>query len=131
MLLLVAFRHLGRAIRLGWTDSEFRVLLSSVLVLILSGVLFYTRVEGWSVLDSFYFVIITMTTVGYGDFPPVTVAGKLVTVFFILAGIGLFLAFLSRIAALATESAAQARKKSKKKKKKKKKNRPRTQPSAD
>lgn len=129
MLLLVAFRHLGRAIRLGWTDSEFRVLLSSVLVLILSGVLFYTRVEGWSVLDSFYFVIITMTTVGYGDFSPVTVAGKLVTVFFILAGIGLFLAFLSRIAALATESAAQARKKSKKKKKKK--NRPRTQPSAD
>lgn len=131
MLLLVAFRHLGRAIRLGWTDSEFRVLLSSVLVLILSGVLFYTRVEGWSVLDSFYFVIITMTTVGYGDFSPVTVAGKLVTVFFILAGIGLFLAFLSRIAALATESAAQARKKSKKKKKKKKKNRPRTQPTAD
>lgn len=131
MLLLVAFRHLGRAIRLGWTDSEFRVLLSSVLVLILSGVLFYTRVEGWSVLDSFYFVIITMTTVGYGDFSPVTVAGKLVTVFFILAGIGLFLAFLSRIAALATESAAQARKKSKKKKKKKKKNRPRTQPPAD
>ena len=129
MLLLVAFRHLGRAIRMGWTDSEFRVLLSSVLVMILLGVLFYTRVEGWSVLDSFYFVIITMTTVGYGDFSPVTVAGKLVTVFFILAGIGLFLAFLSRIAALATESAAQARKKSKKKKKKK--NRPRTQPPAD
>lgn len=130
MLLLVAFRHLGRAIRMGWTDSEFRVLLSSVLVMILLGVLFYTRVEGWSVLDSFYFVIITMTTVGYGDFSPVTVAGKLVTVFFILAGIGLFLAFLSRIAALATESAAQARKKSKKKKKKKK-NRPRPQPPAD
>lgn len=130
MLLLVAFRHLGRAIRMGWTDSEFRVLLSSVLVMILLGVLFYTRVEGWSVLDSFYFVIITMTTVGYGDFSPVTAAGKLVTVFFILAGIGLFLAFLSRIAALATESAAQARKKSKKKKKKKK-NRPRTQPPAD
>lgn len=129
MLLLVAFRHLGRAIRMGWTDSEFRVLLSSVLVMILLGVLFYTRVEGWSVLDSFYFVIITMTTVGYGDFSPVTVAGKLVTVFFILAGIGLFLAFLSRIAALATESAAQARKKSKKKKKKK--NRPRPQPPAD
>lgn len=129
MLLLAALRHLGRAIRLGWADSEFRVLLSSVLLLIFAGVLFYTRVEGWSVLDSFYFVIITMTTVGYGDFSPVTVAGKLVTVFFILAGIGLFLAFLSRIAALAIESAAQARKKSKKKKKKK--NRSRTQQPAE
>lgn len=129
MLLLAALRHLGRAIRLGWTDPEFRMMLSSVLVLVLSGVLFYTRVEGWSVLDSFYFVIITMTTVGYGDFSPVTAAGKLVTVFFILAGIGLFLAFLSRIAALATESAAQARKKFKKKKKKK--NRLRTQRPAD
>lgn len=129
MLLLVAFRHLGRAIRSGWTDPEFRVLLSSVLVLILLGVLFYNRVEGWSVLDSFYFVIITMTTVGYGDFAPVTAAGKLVTVFFILAGIGLFLAFLSRIAALVAESAAQARKS--KKKNKKKKNRPGTQQSAE
>lgn len=108
---------------MGWTDPEFRVLLSSVLALIGLGVLFYTRVEGWSVLDSFYFVIITMTTVGYGDFSPVTAAGKLATVFFILVGIGLFLAFLSRIASLATASAAQARK-AKKQKKKKKKSRP-------
>lgn len=129
MFFLVAFRHLGRAIRMGWTDPEFRVLLSSVLALIGLGVLFYTRVEGWSVLDSFYFVIITMTTVGYGDLSPVTAAGKLVTVFFILVGIGLFLAFVSRIASLATASAAQARK-AKKAKKKKKKNKPLPHPDA-
>lgn len=126
MFPLVAFRHLRRAIRMGWTDPEFRVMLSSALALIGLGVLFYTRVEGWSVLDSFYFVIITMTTVGYGDFSPVTAAGKLATVVFILVGIGLFMAFLSRIASLATASAAQSRKK----KKKKKKNKPRPQPDA-
>lgn len=126
MFPLVAFRHLWRAIRMGWTDPEFRVMLSSALALIGLGVLFYTRVEGWGVLDSFYFVIITMTTVGYGDFSPVTAAGKLATVVFILVGIGLFMAFLSRIASLATASAAQARKK----KKKKKKNKPRPQPDA-
>lgn len=124
MFPLVAFRHLWRAIRMGWTDPEFRVMLSSALALIGLGVLFYSRVEGWSVLDSFYFVIITMTTVGYGDFSPVTAAGKLATVVFILVGIGLFMAFLSRIASLATASAAQARKK------KKKKNKPRPQPDA-
>ena len=117
MFPLVAFRHLWRAIRLGWTDPEFRVLLSSVLVLIGLGVLFYSRVEGWSVLDSFYFVIITMATVGYGDFSPVTAAGKLATVVFILVGMGLFLAFLSRVASLAAAGAAQSRKKKKKEKK--------------
>jgi voltage-gated potassium channel len=40
-------------------------------------------------LDAFYFSIVTMTTVGFGDVTPVSELGRLLTVLMILAGIGL------------------------------------------
>ena len=45
-----------------------------------------------SIPDSCYFVVITMTTVGYGDKAPVTFAGQLFTVFAAVLGI-FFIAF--------------------------------------
>jgi hypothetical protein len=57
-------RTLGRA----WRRSEdFRVLVYLVVLLLLSGTLFYSIVEGWSPLDAFYFSATTLTTVGFGD----------------------------------------------------------------
>ncbi len=40
-------------------------------------------------LDAFYFSIVTMTTVGFGDVTPTSVEGRLMTVFMILTGIAL------------------------------------------
>ena len=40
-------------------------------------------IEGWSWVRSFYFTIITATTVGYGDISPATTAGRWVTIVFI------------------------------------------------
>lgn len=42
-----------------------------------------------SLLNTFYFVMTTFATVGYGDYSPVTMAGKLFSVFMYLIGIGL------------------------------------------
>ena len=43
--------------------------------------------EGWDWIDSIYFVIITFTTIGYGDFAPTTPVTKLITIFVGLNGV--------------------------------------------
>jgi hypothetical protein len=58
-----------------------------VTILILIGTVLYHWLEGWDWLDSFYFVIITLTTIGYGDFSPTTPITKLITIYFGINGI--------------------------------------------
>jgi len=47
------------------------------------GTLYYIGVEGWSTVDSVYFLVVTMTTVGYGDVKP-SPANRPVTIFFVI-----------------------------------------------
>lgn len=54
------------------------------------GMVVFMRVEGLSALDAFYFTMVTVATVGYGDIHPVTALGKLLTVGFIVTGVGGF-----------------------------------------
>lgn len=58
----------------------------------------YHWIEGWRWVDALYFSVVTIATVGYGDLTPATDAGKLFTVFYILTGIGLFVAFAAAVA---------------------------------
>ncbi len=64
------------------------------------GTVFFHHVEGWSWLDSLYFCVITLATVGYGDFSPKTDLGKIVTMLYILAGIGLLVAVVNAATAV-------------------------------
>ena len=59
---------------------------------------FYRLVEGWRWVDAFYFSVVTIATVGFGDLSPQTDVGKLFTVFYILTGIGLFVSFAAALA---------------------------------
>lgn len=83
-----------RSIWIGLKDKEFRALLVWVVIVIGIGTVFYARVEGWRILDALYFTIITLTTVGYGDFAPKTDAGKIFTMVYIFVGISLISGFI-------------------------------------
>jgi ABC-type transport system involved in cytochrome c biogenesis permease subunit len=88
-----------RAMRTLWTDPQFKSLTRLALIAITSGTVFYWLVEGLRPVDALYFSVTTLTTVGYGDFSPETDAGKLFTVVYVLVGVGILLAFLTRVAA--------------------------------
>ena len=66
-------------------------------VVVGTGTVFYRFIEDLAWLDSLYFSVITLPTVGYGDFSPVTSTGKVFTMFYVLAGIGIFVALVTEI----------------------------------
>jgi voltage-gated potassium channel len=61
------------------------------------GTLIYHYLEGWDYLDSLYFSLITLATIGYGDFSPQTAGGKMFTIFYIFLGVGIILAFINTL----------------------------------
>jgi voltage-gated potassium channel len=87
-----------RAIRRSLKDPEFRSLFGLVVLTLGGGTVFYWRAEGWSLLDSFYFSSITLATVGYGDLVSDTPDGKIFTVFYVFAGVGIIVAFVDAVA---------------------------------
>jgi voltage-gated potassium channel len=89
-------RRFLRALRDAWnSDVAFRTLLALVVSLLVSGMVFFTLAEGWSVLDSFYFSVTTLTTVGFGDPAPATAAGKIFTILYIFVGLGVIGGFIN------------------------------------
>ena len=69
-------------------DPEYRDLLGTTLFILFLGTMVYHQLEGWGYLDSLYFSIITLTTVGYGDIVPLTSIGKILSAVIAIIGIG-------------------------------------------
>ncbi len=92
------------------------ILISLIFIIIIGSILFHF-VENWRWLDSLYFSITTLTTVGYGDFSPQTDAGKIIFIFYILSGLGILLAFINAFSRKIIEYRTELLKKIEKKKK--------------
>ena len=72
------------------------VLVASQLIV---GSVFYMLVERWSLVDAVYFCAMSLATVGYGDVAPDTDIGKIFTTVYVLAGIGILVAFFTALTA--------------------------------
>lgn len=70
---------------------KIRIVIVNTIILIASGTILFHFFEGWSYVDSFYFLCVTITTIGYGDLYPTTDLTKILTVFYAFSGIGIIL----------------------------------------
>ena len=78
-------------------DRVYRDLLITSSFILAFGTTVYHYLEGWSIIDSLYFSVITLTTIGYGDYSPQTEAGKIFTIFYIIIGLGMILNFINAV----------------------------------
>jgi voltage-gated potassium channel len=78
-------------------DSDSRPVLGWALLTLLLGTLVYHWIEGWNFLDSLYFCVISLATIGFGDFVPTTPFGRAFTIIYVINGIAILLALFDRI----------------------------------
>ena len=81
-------------------------------LVIFGGMVFFRAVEGWGWIDAYFFTVVTLSTVGYGNLVPQTEIGKIGTTIFIFLGLGIFALVIQQIGSLAVirrEARRQAR----------------------
>ena len=57
----------------------------------------YMVIEDWTILDSLYMTVITLSTIGYGEVNPVSQPGRIFTLFLIILGVGFFLYVIGNV----------------------------------
>lgn len=94
---LLTLKRLIKGLFHGFKDKRFLALLTLTIATLLSGTLFYSSVENMSYVDALYFSAVTLTTIGHPTLAPVTTFGKLFTIIYMFAGIGITIAMIARI----------------------------------
>ncbi len=96
--ILRLLRVLQRSKSAAWQVSEFRMRLTTIfftlfcIIFISSGVIYdiehkYNPEQMQTFFDALYFVVVSVTTVGYGDITPVSHAGRVATLLMICSGV--------------------------------------------
>jgi len=77
------------AIVKAFKNPMFLSLFTTLFLIILSGTLFYTKKEGWDVLDAIYFCVVSLIPTGVDtNLSPVTNIGKIFTMLYLVVGTG-------------------------------------------
>lgn len=78
-------------------ESQLFRSLFALAALVVLGIAGYMLIEGWSLLDAAYMVVVTFTTVGYEEVHPLSDNGRLLTMFMMVAGVGVMLYILTSV----------------------------------
>lgn len=65
-----------------------RYALIALIVVIALGTLGFCVIEGWSLIDSLFMTVTTVTTVGYGEVHPLSQSGRIFAIILMLVGVG-------------------------------------------
>lgn len=76
-------------------------------VVLVGGTTGYHLIEGWSWLDSFWMVTITLTTIGFGEVHELSPIGRLYTIGIIFTGVGLLTYSLGQVSRYVVEGELQ------------------------
>jgi len=74
---------------IGCQVERFVLAFTIFLLLLFVGAVCFMALENWNYLDSVYFCVMTVTTVGLGDYAPATSAGMAVQIVYCMAGLGI------------------------------------------
>jgi voltage-gated potassium channel len=94
---LVLLRRFRQAFSGLMRDPETRALPGLAILLLLGGTIFYSRAEGWSLLEALYFSLTTLTTIGIGDLSPSSDWSRVFTILYVLVGLGVLVAFVTAL----------------------------------
>lgn len=79
---------------------RLKILLTVFLIVMFLGTVGFVLIEKKTLVESAYFVIVTVATVGYGDIHPATQLGRIFTIFLIVMGVGTFLGVIANFTEL-------------------------------
>jgi voltage-gated potassium channel Kch len=103
------FRFISRILKILWGKEEIRGLFITSLITIFTGTWFFYQFEPtittW--VDAYYFTVITLTTIGYGDFSPTTPLTKLFTTLYVFIGLGIIAGLIALVGEAIIEDGAK------------------------
>jgi voltage-gated potassium channel len=72
----------------NYMRNQIKLIIAILFILIFGTLGYYVIEDGWTLLDSFYMVFISITTVGFGEIHNLSPGGRLFTILIIFLGLG-------------------------------------------
>lgn len=105
--LLAIGRFFIRIAAILWRKEEIRGLLAVTLLTIFVGTWFFYRFEPsittW--VDAYYFTVISLTTIGFGDLSPTIPLTKIFTTVYVFVGLGIIAGLIGLVGETVIEDA--------------------------